>query len=88
VDEASVEHALRCVRDAREQAHLVKAQWRLAPATPGWAGPAHLAALTQLSFGEDRAMALVKALADADAECSERLRKEQSRSAALAGSVW
>ncbi len=88
MDESSVEHALRCVRDAREQAHVLRAQWRLAPATPGWAGPAHLAALTQLTFGEDRALSLLNALAEAEAECAERLRAERSQSAALAGSAW
>ena len=88
MDESSVEHALRRVRDAREQARNVRAQWRLAPATSGWAGPAHVAALTQLSFGEDRAVSLLTALDEAEAECAERLREERSRSAALAGSAW
>ena len=88
MDESSIEHALRRVRDAREQAQSVRAHWRLAPATPGWAGPAHVAALTQLSFGEDRAVSLLNALAEAEADCIERLREERSRSAALAGSLW
>ena len=88
MEESSIEHALKRVRDAQEQAQSVRAQWRLAPVTPGWAGPAHVAALTQLSFGEDRAVSLLNALAEAEADCAERLREEQSRSAALAGSLW
>lgn len=88
MDESSLEHALRRVRDARELAQTVRAQWRLAPATPGWAGPAHLAALSQLSFGEDHAISLLNALDEAEADYAERLRDERSRSASLSGSAW
>lgn len=88
MDETSIEHALRRVRDARDQAESVRAQWRLVPTTPGWSGPAHVAALNQMSLGEERTLSLINHLAEAEAECAERLREERARATALAGSAW
>lgn len=88
MDESSIEQALRRLRDASDQARSVRTQWQSAPQTPGWAGPAHVAVLTQLTLGEEHAGSLVVALAEAEGECAERLRHERARLATLAGSVW
>jgi hypothetical protein len=88
VDESAAEHALARVRAVHDEAVMVRSQWATLPVTPGWHGPTHMAAQTQIQWGEERSLKIVGHLADAQEQCERELYRRRAIAEVSQGAFW
>ena len=73
MDESDIERVRARVRALHHDAVSLGVQWSTLPYTPGWTGPAHAAALSQLHSGEELTKNLIAQLETAEEQCSRHL---------------